>query len=271
MSDPIRFDGHKLDGKKLMVGTPMYGGNGKTAFTRCAMDLAVLCDRLELPMLLATVTGESLIPRARNVVAQEFMKSDATHLLFIDADLHFDPVDAIRCLEADKDMIGGPYPMKDIDWGFIKKLVQARPDITEDELQTATKFYHFNYLPGQRLPYDYSQPLEVMNVSTGFMMATRGVFDAIRAARPDESYRGNMAREVDRNVVERYYNYFGLSIEDDVLLSEDYYFCKRWQETGGKIWLAPWMKMRHIGDYTYGGDGLEASEQNRWLSGDYFR
>lgn len=212
MSDPIRFNGHKLDGKKLMVGTPMYGGNGKTAFTRCVMDLAVLCDRLELPMLLATVTGESLIPRARNVVAQEFMKSDATHLLFIDADLDFEPVDAIRCLEADKDMIGGPYPMKDI-----------------------------------------------------------GVFDAIRAAQPDESYRGNMAWEFDRNVVERYYNYFGLSIEDDVLLSEDYYFCKRWQETGGKIWLAPWMKMRHIEDYTYGGDGLEASEQNRWLSGDYFR
>lgn len=252
----VRFDGRKLDGKKLMVATPMYGGNAKAEFTRCLMNLGTACAQLEVPMVLDTLSGESLIPRARNLLANDFLKSDCTHLLFIDADIRFDPVDAIRLLVAERELIGGPYPMKTIDWDFVRRLVLARPDITPAELQRASRHYHFNYLPNQRGGYDHSKPLEVLNVSTGFMLIARGVFEAIRARWPEQNYRTNS----DHAAEERLYNYFGVSIEDDVLLSEDYYFCKRWSETGGRVWLAPWMKMQHIGEYTYGGEGLEASE-----------
>lgn len=260
--EPVRFDGRKLDGKKLMVGTPMYGGTAQAGFTRCLMDLGVLCSRLDLPMTLTSVTGESLIPRARNTIAHEFLKSDATHLLFIDADIRFDPVDAIRLIEANVELIGGPYPMKTIDWRLIRQLVLARPDITEEELTRVSAFYHFNYLPGQRLDYDHSRLLEVADISTGFMLIARSVFEAMAARRP-ETYRTNSPHWAQ----ERLHNFFGVGVEDDVLLSEDYWFCKRWAESGGRIWLAPWMKMQHIGEHAFGGDGLEASEAVRRAAG----
>jgi hypothetical protein len=260
MSEPIRFDGRKLDGKKIFVAVPMYGGNGKTDFMNSLLDLQSAFAQLGIPMEWRTIKGESLIPRARNWLANEFLKSDATHLLFIDADIKFDPVDVVRMVVAEKELIGGPYPMKTIDWSFIREIVLAKPEITPEELKQASCYYHFNYFPGQSRNYDHSQPLEVLDVSTGMMLIARAVFDTIRVKWPDQSYMTNS----DHWVRERIYNYFGMTIEDDILLSEDYHFCKRWAETGGQVWLAPWMKMQHIGDHVYGGEGLEASE--RWLT-----
>lgn len=254
--EEVRFDGRRLDGKKLFVAVPMYGGNAKSEFFNSMLDLQAACAQLSIPLTWRTMKGESLIPRARNWLANEFLKSEATHLLFIDADIRFDAVDVIRMVVAGKELIGGAYPMKTIDWRFIRELVLSRPDISPEELQQASCHYHFNYLPDQTLDYDHSQPLEVLNVSTGMMLIDRSVFEAIRARWPDQSYVTNS----DHWLRERIYNFFGVSIEDDILISEDYYFCKRWAEAGGSVWLAPWMKMQHIGDHVYGGEGLEASE-----------
>ncbi|MBN9308796.1 MAG: hypothetical protein J0I99_00775 [Devosia sp.] len=259
--ETVSFDGRKLDGKKLMLAVPMYGGASKTEFTTSIMHLNAACAQLSIPVIWCPLHGESLIPRARNALANHFLKSDCTHLLFIDADIDFDPVDVIRMVVADKELIGGPYPAKNIDWDFIRRLVLARPDITPAELAQTSRRYHFNYLPGQPLGYDHSQPLQVRDVSTGMMLIARPVFDVIRERWPEQSYMTNSSFETP----ERVYNYFGVGVEDDILLSEDYYLCKRWRETGGAVWLAPWMKMRHIGEYAYGGEGLEASEA-AWLT-----
>jgi hypothetical protein len=51
--------------------------------------------------------NESLIRRARNYLVDEFLnRSDATHLLFIDSDIHFNPQDVVALLALDKDVAG---------------------------------------------------------------------------------------------------------------------------------------------------------------------
>jgi hypothetical protein len=36
-------------------------------------------------------------------------------------------------------------------------------------------------------------------------------------------------------------------------LSEDYWFCRKLQDIGLKIWYCPWMKLQHVGSYIFGG------------------
>ena len=251
----IKINREKLAGKSLMLATPMYGGNCKGEFARCVMQLATLMQSLDLPFETRFIYNASLIGRGRNDLTHVFLQSNFTHMIFIDADIVFDPMDVLACLSEDKELIGGPYPMKDIDWPWVRDLILAKPDITEDDLQHLSRMYHFNYSPNQGT-YDAAEFLEVLNVSTGFMLIARSVFDKIAGKWPNETYASNYSKDLLRGVKRTVYNYFACPVEDNELLSEDYFFCKRWRETGGKIWLAPWMKMQHIGDYTYGGCGL---------------
>lgn len=256
----IKIDREKLKGKSLMLATPMYGGNCKGEFARCVMDLALLCREFGVPFVALFTYNASLITRGRNDLARKFLDRGETHLLFIDADIVFEPIDVIACLASDLDLVGGPYPMKDIDWPWIKDLILAKPDVTEAELEGVVRHHHFNYLHGQKLDYDHSKFLEVHNVSTGFMMIARRVFEKISEKWPDRVYATNYAKDMTRGLMHKTYNYFHTDIEDAELLSEDYYFCKRWRETGGSIYLAPWMRMQHIGDHAYGGGGAEMSD-----------
>lgn len=256
----IKIDREKLKGKSLMLATPMYGGNCKGEFARCVMELALVCRDFGVPFNTIFTYNASLITRGRNDLARVFLEGDKSHMIFIDADIVFDPMDVIACLASDHELIGGPYPMKDIDWPWVKDLILAKPDVTEAELEDMARMYHFNYFRDQRMDYDRSQLLEVWNVSTGFMLIARSVYEKIAAKWPERTYITNYAKDMTRGVRNKTYNYFHTDVEDDELLSEDYYFCKRWREAGGKIWLAPWMKMQHIGDRTYGGCGLETSD-----------
>ena len=104
---------------KLFVATPMYGGACAGMFTRSMMELSSMLAQLEVTMVPYFLFNESLITRARNYCADEFMRSDCTHMMFIDSDIGFNPADviALMCLQtedSDFDIIGGPYPKKTI-------------------------------------------------------------------------------------------------------------------------------------------------------------
>jgi hypothetical protein len=48
--------------------------------------------------------------------------------------------------------------------------------------------------------------------------------------------------------------YFKTDItEDGVLLSEDYWFCRKYREVGGEVFAAPWVKIVHAGEYIFSG------------------
>ena len=97
---------------KVFVGTPCYGGLITTEYFKSCMQLVALAASSKIELQFATIGNESLITRARNTLVQLFMDGDYTHLLFIDADLAFNPESVIRMLEYDKDVVTGIYPRK---------------------------------------------------------------------------------------------------------------------------------------------------------------
>lgn len=248
---------------KLFVATPMYGGNCVGLYMKACLDLQGMCMKYGIEVRFSFLFNESLITRARNYLVDEFLRSGFTHLLFIDSDILFNPEDILALLALDKDVIGGPYPKKTINWGAVwkasKKLL-SDPSFDESkfnpgELEGVTGEYVFNPVPGTK-QFKVTEPLEVMEIGTGFMMVKRGVFEKFREEYPHLNYKPDHLGQANFDGSRYIHAYFDTVIDPDShrYLSEDYMFCQYWRAIGGKIWLCPWMKTQHVGTYAFTGD-----------------
>ena len=101
---------------KLFVATPMYGGQCFGSYTKSILDLSRVATQYGIETQFSFLFNESLITRARNYLVDEFLRSGATHLMFIDSDIDFNPMDVIALIALNKPVIGGPYPKKCIAW-----------------------------------------------------------------------------------------------------------------------------------------------------------
>jgi hypothetical protein len=124
----VSIDISELRKRKIFVATPMYGGQCGGQYTRAMIELQKICSEYEIQTEFFFLFNESLITRARNYCADEFMRSDYTHLMFIDSDIGFNPHDVLALAaladpESDKDIVCGPYPKKVISWEKIKRAV----------------------------------------------------------------------------------------------------------------------------------------------------
>ncbi len=114
---------------KLFVATPMYGGMAHGMYVKASLDLQAIMSKYGVETRFSFLFNESLITRARNYLVDEFLRSDCTHLLFIDSDVHYNPQDVVALLALDKDVIGGPYPKKSINWNNIAETARRHPDL----------------------------------------------------------------------------------------------------------------------------------------------
>lgn len=246
--------------RKLFLATPMYGGQCAGMFARSVADLAALCTQYGVQLQLYFLFNESLITRARNYCCDEFMRSGATHLMFIDSDIGFNPQDVIALLaiqdEASPyDVIGGPYPKKCISWEKIKMAVDK--GVADEDPNRLEKFvgdYVFNPKSGQtQIPI--GQPVEVSEIGTGFMMIRRRTFEKYAEAFPELSYKPDHVRTEHFDGSREIIAYFDCIIDpvSKRYLSEDYMFCYNVQKMGGQVWFCPWMQLQHVGTYIFGG------------------
>ena len=232
---------------KLYVATPMFGNMCYGSYATSLLALTSNCVKFEIPCTVETRFNESLVTRARNFLAHSFLKTDSTHLLFIDADIEFNYEDIFEMVKKDVDVIGGIYPRKDMDWESISNAVKAGVE---------PKDLHFYSSPLNFNPLNFHEPLEalitdaveVRDIPAGFMLIKREVFEKLKPSvekcvfRPNEPFKG-----------ETYYCFFDTKVEDEEYLSEDWYFCRKWREAGGKIYAAPWVRLIHHGTYAYRG------------------
>ena len=131
---------------KLFVATPMYGGQCHGMYSKASLDLQGMCVQYGIDVRFSFLFNESLITRARNYLVDEFLRSDFTHLLFIDSDICFDPQDVLALIALDKDVIGAPYPKKSINWRNIALALTKNPTMNAGELDTLTGDYVFQFL-----------------------------------------------------------------------------------------------------------------------------
>ena len=260
----VKIGIEELRSKKIMVCTPMYGGMCSGMYSKACCDLATLSTKYQMDLKFFYLFNESLIPRARNYLVDEFLRSEYTHLMFIDADIHFDPNDVLALAALDKDIIGGPYPKKCIAWEKVRNAVDSGlADEDPNILEQYTGDYVFNPVENTH-HIKVSDPVEVLEIGTGFMMITRKVFDDFREAFPQFAYRPDHNRSEhftgDRlihayfdTVIDSKENLGEISDNSERYLSEDYFFCQFVRKLGYQIFLCPWMKLGHMGSYVFSG------------------
>jgi len=241
----------------IFVATPMYGGVCTGFYAQSLLTLGPTLNNAGYDMAYSAMFNESLIQRGRNALAHNFMaRKECTHLMFIDADIKFNSPDIIPMLEADKDIICGIYPKKEIYWEGVEKAVKA--GVETDKLKNYTGAMVVNlvgYEGSVTVPVD--QPVEIWNGGTGFMLIKREVFESLKDH--VKSYM-NDVRDLNKNLGhDRIYEYFPVFIdEDERLLSEDYAFCRLARDNGIKIHAAPWVELGHFGTYLFEGGLIPA-------------
>ena len=290
----ISIKKEELQKFSLFVATPMYGGMNHGLYAKACLDLQGLCIQYGINIKFSFLFNESLITRARNYLVDEFLnRSDCTHLLFLDSDIHFNPQDVIALLALNRDVSGGPYPKKTIKWSSVVSAVKKNPNIDAGVLASVTGDYVFNPVKGTA-QFNVSEPLEVLEIGTGFMMIRRDVFPKWEKAYPEYRYKPDHVGQAHFDGTRYIHAYFDTVIDsksanmnaelvaflkknpdanhDDVAkftdsaesalgrhysdryLSEDYMFCQWARNIGIKIWLCPWMRTEHIGTYHFKGD-----------------
>jgi len=278
----------ELRKNKLFVATPMYGGMNHGLYMKSSLDLQAVMSRYGVDTKFSFLFNESLITRARNYLVDEFLRSECTHLLFIDSDIHYDPRDVIALMALDKDVIGAPYPKKSINWGNVATAARKHPNMDPKELDTLVGEYVFNVVKGTQ-QFQVTEPLEVMEIGTGFMMVKRDVFTKFAEAYPHLRYKPDHVGQANFDgsryihayfdtVIDKGYNFEDIhrlmeraSNGEDVseeakkmielennashrYLSEDYMFCQWWRAIGGQVYLCPWMRTQHIGTFAFTGN-----------------
>jgi hypothetical protein len=246
---------------KLFVATPMYGGQCAGMFAKSTADLSALCTSYGIPLQFYYLFNESLITRARNYCVDEFMRSDSEHLLFIDSDIGFNPQDvialmALQAQEPEKyEIIGGPYPKKCISWEKIKLAVDK--GIADEDPNVLDKFvgdYVFNPKNGSgSIPI--SEPVEVLEIGTGFMMISKNALKKFMEKYPQYMYKPDHVRTEHFDGTREIMMFFQAEVDpaSKRYLSEDYWFCQKAQQADIRTWFCPWMKLQHVGSYIFGG------------------
>lgn len=240
----------------VFIATPMYGGQCTGPYTLGLLRTCMALAHMNVAAMVAFVANESLITRARNTLVQQFLRSDATHLLFIDADIGFEPEAVVALLEADEDVVCGLYPKKEINWGRIHQVAQGGG---RTDLHDFAGAYVLNALHDGEVTPDDKGLIEVRHGGTGFMLIRREVFNRLAPYVP--SYRTSTERNPDtgKYVKPLTYEFFATSIDDSgALLSEDYHFCELFRRHGGKIYANPFINLQHVGTYVFSGDIMKS-------------
>lgn len=256
----IEIDLEVLRKKKLFVATPMYGGQCHGSYTKAVADLMTVCTKYGIDAKLFFIFNESLITRARNYLADEFLRSDFDYLMFIDSDIHFDASDVLTLMHyaannENMEVICGPYPKKTIAWEKIKAAVdKGFADNNPGILEEFVGDYVFNPVDGIK-EMRIDEPVQVKEGGTGFMLVKREAFAKMDAAYPELLYKPDHLRTKSFDGSREIMAYFDTVIDpvSKRYLSEDYMFCQWARNAGSEVWMLPWVKLKHAGSYIFGG------------------
>jgi len=239
----------------ILVATPCYGGQVTSLYTLSLLGLQQACAQIGVGLTFWLNGGDSLITRARNLAVQQFLSMpDATHLLFIDADIGFSPEQALALLAADKDVCGAVYPLKRLDWERIR--AQAKAGV--QNLAASTLNYVMDLKDDEELP-PQGDFFRVKYLGTGFLLIRKEVFARMAEHYPETKFSQiHLGLNVGAAATAKApaHAFFDCMIDPDSgeYLSEDYTFCKRWTQIGGEIWAYANSRLAHVGTMTYEGD-----------------
>jgi hypothetical protein len=251
--------------------TPCFGAICYVNYVHCLITTMETFRKYNIGISVDFCKNDSLVSRARNnLVARAMNNPKMTHIMFIDNDITWDPIDIIKLLLSKKQLVGGIYPLKHYNWDFLinDKKNPTSNNITKDWINNKnnSQFKDLisddNMLQHKMLSYNVNYLTNTINVennltnvkhlATGFMMIQRNVFDSLFKAFPSTKYTDDVSflRPEENKYA---YALFDCGVEDDHYYSEDWMFCHRWTKLGGAVYIDVTINLTHTGIEDYKG------------------
>ena len=254
--EPIWFDKEQRTDLKpysIFVATPVHS-ECSIHYTQALLDFQKWAFK-EKVRVSFQIMKSSLVTQGRNMCVSAFLNSDHTHLLFIDSDIAFDPLSPMRLIACDKDIISVPYPLKDINWDKGMKMFEEGKIKKADDLRKKGFYRYPMKVPDNNNIRIKDNVIEVTHSPTGFMMIKREVFTKMIKAYPNMVINQDQVINGKNERLKNMYNFFDTMFipEKGHYLGEDFAFCKRWKDIGGKChaWIMDYIT--HIGEHQYHG------------------
>jgi hypothetical protein len=246
----------KTDQPVIFVATPVHS-ECSIHYTQSLLQFQQACMKKGIMVSFALLKS-SLVTQGRNLCVSNFLESTDpyTHFLFIDSDIDFNSETIFSMIEADKEVIAAPYPLKAIDWDKIHKRITTK----DFDAETLSKM-GFTWpikLENQTQIEVKKGIMEVSHAPTGCMLIKRQVFDKMMKAYPELKIEQPTVVNGQESTKPYYYNFFDTYHEPESkrYYGEDFGFCKRWTKIDGKCYLYVADDITHVGEYRYTGNLL---------------
>jgi len=236
----------------LTIGTPCFGGQVSWLYAVSLLKLQKVFTHRGWNINYLLQAGDALVTRARQTIICHFLDNPrATHLLFIDADIGFEPEQVLRLLEFGADVTGAVYPAKQINWEMMPAAVQAG----RTPLESATLSYVVEREANDEM-VTRGGFVKSRYAGTGFLLIRRNVLEQMIEHYPELHYthehRGNDPLKGSR-WRSALFNCM-IDEKNGFYLSEDFSFCRRWTDMGGEIWVDYTSRLDHVGLMVYRGN-----------------
>ncbi len=216
MSNLFHDDGPAATGQKVLLATTAYDSpDASYTFSIQRSRQALAEAGIQTGYLL--LSGNCHVDDARNVVVQNFLLSDCTDLVFLDADVSWEPEALVELCRYDCDLVGGVYPFRRDD-------IKARGRMPVRMIEGVFK-------------PDESGLLEVEGLPTGFMRIRRKVLETL-VEDADHYFNRHDSRSRVPILFER-------TLLDKTRMGGDINFCAKWRAAGGKVYAAYEMRLGH--------------------------
>jgi hypothetical protein len=242
---------------QLHILAPCYGGLVNSSFMECFLRMQELFNKLGVGLKLEILANDSLVTRARNaLVARAMSDSRMTHVIFIDSDIVWGAEDVVRLLLSNKDVAGGVYPKKGYSWENVEdvkkyqEISDAKPPDMNFPSYLKTRLVQYNWNLNSNSFQLENGYMEVKHLATGFLMISRSALETMMAKYPETKYTDDVGHLVgEQNTFA--YALFDCAVVEQQYYSEDWLFCKRWTDIGGKIYANVTIPLVHIGPEPY--------------------
>lgn len=204
---------------RVLICTPAYSGEVNYRYTESVMAATVYCLFHQIQVELKIAARMTLLEYARAYLAAKFLEGDYTHLMWIDADLGFDPRAIVKLVKHDKDIVGGVYPVKSIPVWFPYEPI-GEPQGSLQKVKS---------LPG------------------GFLLVSRRAMQAVAESVPTFEIEHQSEKVTAPNI-------YQMEHRGSALMGEDVMFCERARKCGLDLWVDPDIDFVHVGMFEWGGN-----------------
>jgi len=236
----------------LYVATPAYGGIVHTSYMASLLGLQGMLLTKNIEFSVGTLDNCSMLAHARNVMVFNFLKTEHSHMLFVDSDMGFNPNDILHMLSFPAHEVSAIMcPKKSHNWEIIRGAVRKSPDIDLNTLAALGADFTgmFSLPPGVNTMRVDGSPIEVHAIGTGIMLISRAMVERIIASGSLPAYTS-----AANGFPDPVHEFFRIGITDGILTGEDYFFCNLAREHGVKLYGFANFAVTHTGMHTFKGD-----------------